>query len=627
MMPPRSALGERHLRDFLAHSSYLIHSTDMQGRLLWVNDTWKRTLGYGDADLADELRIHQLIDPQSSEEEVAKLAGLLDGRDRDGLKLVELTLLAKDGRRVTVAGECDCRIEDGMAVATRGIFRDVSAQREAEARARHVEAQHQAVVQVLDEGIAIVSADGTIELLNPSGERMLGLRAADIIGRSMLEWPWHMIDEDGGELPLEAHPAFITLHTRQPQADVILGVRRADTGEPIWLSVNARPLIRARGRKPYAAVVSFRDVTTERAVAMALRERESRFRAVLETVRAIAVCLDTSGRITFVNDHVLALLGFTREEALGLDWFANFVPPDENITTLFHEMIARGEVPEHHDNDIVTSAGERRRIRWDSTILRDDAGVVIGTASLGHDVTEQMRTARLKNELISMASHELRTPLTAIRGAIDLLHGDNAKRSERDQMLVSMVSRNTDRLDRLVTDLMDVERIESGVDLLKPSFVAASSLVKSAVERTSARVTQGGLVLALDVAPVELWVDGPRIEQVMVNLIGNAANYAPSGSTISVQVRDGEEETLVSVRDEGRGIAPDKLETIFEPFVKVDGGETKERGAGLGLFLCRTIVSQHGGRIWAESAAHRGTVVTFTIPKPRSDVNRENVRA
>ena len=125
-------------------------------------------------------------------------------------------------------------------------------------------------------------------------------------------------------------------------------------------------------------------------------------------------------------------------------------------------------------------------------------------------------------------------------------------------------------------------------------------------------------MLALDIAPVELWVDGPRIELVLVNLIGNAANHSPTGSTISVQVRDADDETLVSVRDEGRGIAPDKLETIFEPFVKVDGGETKERGAGLGLFLCRTIVSQHGGRIWAESARGRGTVVSFTIPKQRS---------
>ncbi|MFL5605825.1 MAG: PAS domain S-box protein [Gemmatimonadaceae bacterium] len=620
-MPPHklASAGERHLRDFLEHSSYLIHSTDMQGRLLWVNETWKRALGYDDADLAAVLTIHQLVAPESSEEEVAKLSELFERRDQIGLQAIELTFLAKDGRRVAVAGECDCRIEDGVPVATRGIFRDVSVERAAESRARHVEAQHQAVVQVLDEGIAIVSADATVELINPSGERMLGLRAADIIGRSMLDWPWHMIDEDGGELPLEAHPALVTLHTREPQADVILGVRRADTGEPIWLAVNARPLIRARSRKPYAAVVSFRDVTAERAAAMALRARESRFRAVLETVSAIAVCLDTNGRITFANDHVLELTGYARDEVLGADWFAAFVPPDEAIAVRFREMIARGEMPEHHEHDIVTRSGERRRIRWDATILRDDEGVVIGTASLGHDVTEQVRVLRLKNELISMASHELRTPLTAIRGAIDLLRGNNAQRTERDQMLVSMVSRNTERLDRLVTDLMDVERIDSGIDVLKPTFIPVATLIASAVARTRGRVEQGSLVLALDAAPVELWVDGPRIEQVMVNLIGNAANYAPKGSTISVQVRDGDGETLVSVRDEGRGIAPDKLETIFEPFVKVDGGETKERGAGLGLFLCRAIVTQHGGRIWAESALGAGTLVTFTIPKPRTD--------
>jgi PAS domain S-box-containing protein len=487
--------------------------------------------------------------------------------------------------------------------------------RKTEARARLVEAQYQAVVQVLDEGIAIVAADATVELLNPSGERMLGLRATDVVGRSMLDWPWHMIDVDGGELPIEAHPALVAIHTRQPQEGVILAVRRADTGEAIWLAVNARPLVRARSRKPYAAAVSFRDVTTERAVAMALREREARFRGVLETVRAVAVCLDTRGRITFLNDYVLELMGYTREEVLGADWFATFVPADESITEIFHTQIARGEVPRHHENDIVTRTGERRRIAWDSTILCDDGGVVIGTASIGQDVTAQVRAAQLKNELISMASHELRTPLTAIRGALDLLRADSATRTDRDRMLVAMASRNAERLDRLVTDLMDVERIDSGIDFLKPTYVPAETLITAAAERTRARLAQGSLVLALDVAPVELWVDGPRIEQVVVNLIGNAANYAPPGSTITVQVRDDDDQTRVLVRDEGRGIPPDKLETIFEPFVKVDGGETKERGAGLGLFLCRAIVAQHGGRIWAESAVGQGTVVTFTIPR------------
>jgi PAS domain S-box-containing protein len=491
-----SEQGERHLRDFLKNARYLIQSTDMQGRLLWTNDTWQRTLGYDDADLeagggaGRGLTMFDLLADESRPEEVEKLRAILAGRDTDDTLEMELCLVAKDGHRVTVAGECDCRVVDGVAVATRGIFRDVSAQREAEARARLVEAQHQAVVDVLDEGIAIIASDATVTLLNPSAERLLGLRAKDVVGRRMLDWPWHMIDEDGGELPLEAHPALVALHTRQPQTEVILGVRRADTGEPIWVAVNARPLIRAGNTAPYAAAMSFRDVTAARGV------------------------------------------------------------------------------------------------------------------------------ARLKNELIAMASHELRTPLTAIRGAMDLMRAGGESRNERDRMLVGMASRNAERLDRLISDLMDVERIESGVDVLKPSFVSVHRLLDAAAARTRARIEQGSLTLRLKPAPVELWVDSARVEQVLVNLIGNAANHAPSGSTISLSVRDDGDEIHVAVHDEGRGIPRDKLETIFEPFVKVDGGETKERGAGLGLFLCRAIVTRHGGRIWAESDGEgKGTTVNFTIPK------------
>jgi signal transduction histidine kinase len=194
-------------------------------------------------------------------------------------------------------------------------------------------------------------------------------------------------------------------------------------------------------------------------------------------------------------------------------------------------------------------------------------------------------------------------------------------------MLVGMASRNAERLDRLVSDLMDVERIESGIDVLKPSFVPVDTLLEAAAARTRTRLEQGKLALRVESAPVELWVDGPRMEQVLVNLIGNAANYAPPGSAIAVLVRDDGDAATLSVRDEGRGIPPESLERIFEPFVKVDGGETKERGAGLGLFLCRAIVRQHGGRIWAESAGEgKGTVVTFTIPTTGETVKRESVR-
>lgn len=618
--------GERHLRDFLKHARYLIQSTDMDGRLLFANETWQRTLGYDQADLVAGLTIQQLLAPESRGDGLRQLDAVLSCTDPMRTSVVELCLVARDGRRVTVSGETDCRIVDGVPVATRAIFRDVSAQRAEEARARDTEAQYRAVVEVLREGIAIVSASGTVELLNPSGERILGLRAQDVIGRGLLDWPWRIVDEDGGEMPREAHPALVALYTRRAQAEVILGVRRANDNAPIWIAVNARPLVHARSsapaesgealarsERPYAVAVSFRDVTAERAVVDALREREARFRGVLETVRSVAVCLDTAGRITFVNDFTLQLTGWRRHEVMGTDWFARFVPPEENITALFHEQIARGEVPRHHENDIVTRAGERRRIRFDSTLLRDDAGVVVGTASVGQDVTEQLRAAQLKSELIGMASHELRTPLTAMRGALDLMRA-KPDQGERERMLVGMASRNVDRLDRLMGDLLDVERIETGTERLRPSFVAVDQLFETAQERTRARLAQDELTLRIRTTPVELWVDAARIEQVVTNLIGNAANFAPTGSTITLSARDEEDQVRIAVRDQGPGIPADKLESIFEPFVKVDGGETKERGAGLGLFLCRAIVTQHGGRIWAESSA-KGTTVSFTIPK------------
>jgi PAS domain S-box-containing protein len=622
--------GERHLRDFLKHARYLIQSTDMQGRLLFANSTWQRTLGYDESDLVAGLTVQELLAPELRAEGLRQLDAVLACREPGATSVIELRLVARDGRRVTVSGETDCRIVDGVPVATRAIFRDVSAQRLDEARVRQAEAQHQAIVEVLGEGIAIVAANGTIELLNPSGERILGTSAREVVGRRLLDLRWLLVDEDGGEMPWEAHPAFVALHTGRAQAEVVLGVRRAMDDAYIWIAVNARPLTRntpsppagaspagaSESPEPYAVVVSFRDVTAERAAAMALREQEARFRGILETVRAVAICLDIAGCVTFVNDFTLELTGWDRDEVLGADWFEHFVAREDGMATPFHDQLAQGELPRHHENDVLTRGGERRRIRFDSTILRDDAGVVIGTASIGQDVTEQARAAQLKSELIAMASHELRTPLTAMRGAIELMRAGADSQGERERMLVGMASRNAERLDRLMGDLLDVERIETGTEILRPGFVAVDQLFERAAELTRARLEQGTLSLATDADPVELWVDVGRIEQVVGNLIGNAANFAPVGSTITMTARDEGDVVRIAVRDEGRGIPADKLESIFEPFVKVDGGETKQRGAGLGLFLCRAIVQQHGGQIWAESnAGAPGTTVQFTIPK------------
>jgi PAS domain S-box-containing protein len=606
--------GELHLRDFLKHADYLIQSTSMDGRVLFANEKWKRTLGYDERDLANGITVFDLLAPEAREVGEAAFRRMLDaeGSSRE----MELTVVAKDGRRVMLAGEAGCRIVDGAPVASRAIFRDVTAQRRAEAESRALELRYEGVVNVLGEGIAILSGDGIIEMVNPSAERILGLKASLVIGRHLLGWPWRILDEDGGEMPREAHPALVGLHTGREQTDAVIGVRHGSTGQMVWVAVNVRPLKRPGEKKAHAAVVSFRDVTAARAARTALRESEQRFRGILETVRSIALCLDTSGKVMFANDHFLKLTGWSREEVIGTDYFPRFVPTDHEVAEIFHARVAVGGFPTYYENEILTRDGASRTILWDTTPLRDDDGVIVGSASIGHDITERRRVERLKNELIATASHELRTPLTAIRGALEVVMSGGTPKDERDQRLLGMASRNAERLTRLVNDLLDVERIESGAEMMRAHVVrvtqlvgCAADLVRPVAEKHGTRV----IVVPDDTAAL---ADPDRIVQVLTNLLGNAIKFSEPGDVVTVSARAEGSEVCVQVRDQGRGIPAEKLVSVFEPFVQVHDSDARARGgAGLGLAISRAIVVQHGGRIWAESDGEgKGTTVSFTLP-------------
>ena len=609
--------GELHLRDFLKHADYLIQSTAMDGRVLFANEKWKRTLGYDERDLAGGLTVYDLLAPEAREAGEAAFRAMLaaDGHSQE----MELTVVARDGRRVIVAGEAGCRIVDGAAVASRAIFRDVTAQRRAEAESRALELRYEAVVTVLGEGIAILSGDGIIEMVNPSAERILGLKAHLVIGRHLLGWPWRILDEDGGELPREAHPALVALHTGREQTDAVIGVKHGVTGQQVWVAVNVRPLRRPGEKRSHAAVVSFRDVSAARAARAALRESEARFRGILETVRSIAICLDTSGKVVFANDHFLSLTGWARDEVLGTEYFPRFVPAEHEVADIFHSRVAVGGFPTYYENEIVTRGGELRTILWDTTPLRDDDGVIVGSASIGHDITERRRIERLKDELIATASHELRTPLTAIRGALEVVMSGGAPKDERDTRLLGMAARNAERLTRLVNDLLDVERIESGSEMMHASAVSIEKLVTTALDVV--RPTAEKASTRIEVAPGEVpdlraWADPDRVVQVLTNLLGNAIKFSVPGGRVWIDARAEGGEVCMRVRDEGRGIPAGKLVSIFEPFVQVHDDDARARGgAGLGLAISRAIVVQHGGRIWAESDGEgKGTTVSFTLP-------------
>jgi PAS domain S-box-containing protein len=255
-------------------------------------------------------------------------------------------------------------------------------------------------------------------------------------------------------------------------------------------------------------------------------------------------------------------------------------------------------------------------VEYSSQPMFDESGAQVGGVVIFRDVTERRAVERLKSEFVSTVSHELRTPLTSIRGALGLLGsgllgtiGDKGKR-----MLDIAVS-NTDRLVRLINDILDIERIGSGKSELSRRHVDAHAVMVQALEGVLSMADQAGVRLAIERSAGDLWGDTDRIVQTLTNLLGNAIKFSPRDTTVTVSGAANGSEFVFCVSDQGRGIPEEKLETIFERFSQVDASDSRDKGgSGLGLAICQSIVRAHGGRIWAEKNDPVGSRFQFTIP-------------
>ena len=220
-----------------------------------------------------------------------------------------------------------------------------------------------------------------------------------------------------------------------------------------------------------------------------------------------------------------------------------------------------------------------------------------------HDVTERRKIDRMKDEFISVVSHELRTPLTAIRGSLGLVQnwvkGTQPAKAER---WVEIAVTNTDRLGRLINDFLDIERMESGQVAMEKIPCDAANNISQASDLMRDVAETSGIALLTSPVPVYLWADPDPIMQVLTNLLSNAINFSVVGGTVELTAQLEGERIVFQVRDQGRGIPADKLETIFERFVQVDASDSRAKGGtGLGLAICPSIAQQHDGCIWAES--------------------------
>lgn len=304
-------------------------------------------------------------------------------------------------------------------------------------------------------------------------------------------------------------------------------------------------------------------------------------------------------------------------EAMDFEESMRTVHPEDRamVRERIKATFEKGE-PYRLDHRIVRPDGTERIIHIRGEVVMGAGGVPVTMRGTGQDITERREVERAKEEFISVVSHELRTPLTSIRGSLGLLEsGMLGELPEGAQRMVEIAVHNTDRLVRLIGDILDIERIDSGTIELHTQPCEASELVLRAEQCVGQFADDAGVYLKLTTGSVEFSADADRVHRVLTNLISNAIKFSPAASTVHISCVRHDGEVLFQVADKGRGISTDTQEAIFERFYQIDAGDSRDKGgSGLGLAICRRLVEQHGGRIWVESELGLGSTFSFTLP-------------
>ncbi|HET9210076.1 MAG TPA: response regulator [Thermoanaerobaculia bacterium] len=309
------------------------------------------------------------------------------------------------------------------------------------------------------------------------------------------------------------------------------------------------------------------------------------------------------------------VLGWTVEELKSRP-FAELVHPDDRSPTAAElRRLRLGGASMDFENRYLTKSGEYRWLSW-RAVAALDRGLIYAIA---RDVEEEKRIEQMKNDFVSVVSHELRTPLTSIRGSLGLIAGGVAgELPEKARSLAEIAAKNCERLVRLINDILDIEKIESGKMGFHFVAVELAPLIERAVEDNRAYAEGYGVELrtAATAAGARVWGDPDRLLQVMTNLISNAVKFSPRGGTVEIATARQHGEVRISVTDHGRGIPPDLAPRIFEKFAQADSSSTREKGGtGLGLSISRAIVERHQGRIGFTSEPGMATAFFCDLPE------------
>ena len=635
-------------RDVFENSTEMIATLDLTGRFLYVNPAWKSCFGQNQGSPSREF-FEEAFSSDSRADAAALLRRVLDGETIDRAPIRNET---PDGHAQELEVSLHQRRRAGKAMAVQCLVRDVTQQKQRE----HRLALQLLVTQIVGENVSSeMAAMRVLEALcasqgwdvavkwdiNPEENRLEFSTAWGVPGKeaeALIQESMGSTMALGGSLPgrawQEGRLVWISdLSKLGTDARIKNAIRHkmvsgwatpVQVGNKVLAVLEFYCHLRLREDRETTAAMETVAASLGQMLART-REREraeelSRQQKILLHSVADGICgVDRNGLVRFANPAATRLLGAPVASLIGKpvhDLVHGSAPEgkkcDKDCPLL---RAAAGRVPSTGEDTIYRANGSGFPAEYFLNPILD-LGRYSGSVLSFRDISQRFALDRLKDEFVSTVSHELRTPLTSIRGALGLLSsGILGEISEKATNLLRIALSNSDRLVRLINDILDLERAQSGREPLVFRPLQMAEVVRQAMDGMQLMAEAAGVLLIHDKTQMEITADSDRLLQVLTNLLSNAVKFSPPNSAVSIMLRPGSSGVTLSVIDQGRGIPSDKLEAIFGRFQQVDASDSRQKGgSGLGLAICRAIVSQHNGRIWAERNPIRGSTFRVFLP-------------
>lgn len=350
-------------------------------------------------------------------------------------------------------------------------------------------------------------------------------------------------------------------------------------------------------------------------MAESLADARTKEQALTENARDVICSLDDRGKFTKMNQAVKEVWGYDNEELLGRTIVSLVDASQAEHTKNALEDIISGKSTAPFEIKMRKKDGTPCDMSWSAQWSQSEKSLFC----VAHDISERKRLERMKQEVVAMVSHDLRSPLTSIQAMFDLLEaGVLGELNDKGEDKIRRSSASLNRLISMINDLLDMEKLESGMFELHLAEVPFSTLAAHAREAIHSSAEQRKIDIKTSASQAAVYCDGDRIVRVLINFLSNAIKFSPEGATVMMEVSQIGDSIQIDVIDRGKGIPTDQLETIFERFKQVErDDELTKGGSGLGLAICKAIVEAHNGAIGATSQIGEGSTFWIRLPNKK----------